>query len=149
MSHELNPQDRAALDAVLAKPVNELTDADKALLRARRGYLTLAERERYGLSDGESDETVAGDKKIAQDEQNASEGTSDTSETQNASEGQSEGTEPSDGGDSSEGRPVNYDDLSRQELVALAKARGLKANSKSKEIIARLEAQDADGSAGE
>ena len=141
MSQELNPQDRAALDAVLTKPVNELTDADKALLRARRSYLTLAEREKYGLSDDKSDETVTGDEEIAQDEQTASEGISDTSETKNASEGQSEGAERSSDDDQPEG-PVNYAELPRQELVALAKARGVKANGKSDEIIARLEAQD-------
>ncbi len=115
---ELNPQDRQALDKVLAKPVTELTESDRALLRARRTYLTRAERETYLGQYTEGGE--AGD--------DAGGTGGDTGSNTGASSGNS----------------VDYTALSRPELVALAKNRGVKASGKSEEIIARLEAQDAE-----
>jgi len=118
MASELNPQDRQALDAVLAKKPNEITESDKALLRARRSYLTEAERKRYGVKTQKAE----------------NQGTSTHTENgENASQG-------GDGGDEQSA----YAQLSRQDLVQLAKQRGVKANGKSDDIIAALEAQDAE-----
>ncbi len=43
----MNPQAQALLDAILAKPKAELSKNDKAVLRARRDYLTKKQTEEY------------------------------------------------------------------------------------------------------
>lgn len=113
MSNELNQADQQALDAVLAKPVTELTEADRALLRARRSYLTQAQREKY-LDDTSGDDSAP--------DETTSDSTADAS---------------------GDGESVDYETLSYKELVALAKERGVKANGKAEDIIARLTDADA------
>lgn len=43
----LDPKSEAELNRIRSKPVNELTSADKAFLRARRDYLGRQAREKY------------------------------------------------------------------------------------------------------
>jgi hypothetical protein len=57
----MNDEARAELDRILALEPAALTESDRAVLQARRDYLTEEQQNVYGVSDESSSETVSGE----------------------------------------------------------------------------------------